>query len=75
MKHDIKTLEDILKVVTPENIDNFLTDFRGFLTLNMLVDSTQKIFGEENIFRKDHNIFHWIDDGKTDAHINIEVIK
>lgn len=74
-KYDLKTIEDIVKVITFENIDNFLIDFRGFLTLNMTIKLAQKIVGKENVeIKKEHEgIFHWIDDGKTDAHIHIEV--
>jgi len=74
MKHDLRTLEEVLKVVTAENIDGFLTDFRGWLTLNMLVDTAQEVVGVENaeIYMKEKGVFHWIDDGKTEAHIHIE---
>ena len=74
-KHDLKTIKDIVDVVTAENIDNFLIDLRGFLTMIMVIKSTQELVGKENIeIKKEHeNVFHWIDDGKTEAHIHIEV--
>ena len=31
MKHKIKTIQDIIDVVTEDNIDNFMKDFRGFI--------------------------------------------
>ena len=41
----------------------------------MTIKLAQKIVGKENVeIKKEHEgIFHWIDDGKTDAHIHIEV--
>lgn len=75
MNHDLKTIEDVLKVITTENIDYFLIDFRGFLTLNMTIKTMQELVGNENIsIKKEHEgVFHWIDDGKTGAKINIEI--
>ena len=74
MNHDLKTLEDVLKVITTENIDNFLIDFRGWLSMNMLVDTIQEVVGEKNatVNVTERGVMHWIDDGKTDAKIKVE---
>lgn len=76
MNHDLKTIADIVRVITPENLDNFLTDLRGFLVMNMTIKSVQDVVGVENVsIQKEHEgVMHWIDDGKTDARITIEVI-
>lgn len=73
-RHDLKTIEEIIDVITPENLENFLIDFRGFLTLNLTIASVQDIFGKENvkIEREERKVFHWIDDGKTEAHIHVK---
>jgi len=75
MEHDLKTIEDILNVVNAENIDNFLIDFRGFLSVNVLVQTTQELVGKENveITREEREVMHWIDDEKTEAYITIKV--
>jgi hypothetical protein len=72
MKHELKTLADILKVITPENLEVFLVDFRMWLTLSMIVDSVNSIEGIE-AEKKEPDIMNWIDDGKNDAHIRITV--
>jgi meiotically up-regulated gene 157 (Mug157) protein len=63
----IKSIEDILKIITEENKDNFLKDFSNFLTMNI---NTKKLGLSEVIINPTE--FMWIDDGKNDIRVNIE---
>jgi hypothetical protein len=72
-EHKLETISDIIKVVNPENLENFLKDFRGFLTMRMSVDTIAQIFGEGTEVQTS-GAMHWIDDGKNDAKITIEVV-
>ena len=76
MKHDLKTIEDIINVINAENIDNFIIDFKSYLNFNILLKTTQEIVGKENvgISKEDEGVLNWIDDGKTEAHITINII-
>lgn len=65
--HKLKNLNDILKVVTPENLSNFLTDFNRWLAISVIAG---RMAGVE---QKDAGIFNWIDDGKTEAKVTIEI--
>lgn len=62
MKHEIKTIEDILRVITPENMEAFITDFRMFLTTARLVDAVGDAIGQGQVGKR----FVWVDDGKHD---------
>lgn len=74
MKHELRTIADIIKVINPENIDNFLIDFKGFLTLNIVVKAAQDLLGNDaDVYLKEEGVMQWIDDGKTDATIKLEV--
>ena len=70
-KHDIKTIEDILRVVNSKNKENFLKDFSAWLDINIhLKEQIKKLKGKVNL--KSVN-FVWIDDGKNDISVNIKV--
>ena len=70
--HKIKTTEDMLKVVTPENIDCFLKDFSSWLAISVLAKTANKEMGTA-IDILTSGIFTWIDDGKNDVNIKVEV--
>jgi hypothetical protein len=65
--YKLKTFNDVLKVVNPENLSNFLTDFNRWLAISVIAG---KMPGVEH---KDAGTFNWIDDGKTEAKITIEI--
>jgi hypothetical protein len=68
--HKLKTIEDITKVLTDKNIDNFLEDFR--MWLSMRIEFTKLgISGDTLTF--DNSQFRWIDDGKHEADLRIRV--
>ena len=64
MEHEIKTINDILKVVNHNNLENFLKDFELFLTNYVIL----KAMCEEDA---NCNEFTWIDDGKHNIEVNI----
>ena len=70
-EHKLKTLGEVVEVVNEQNIDNFLIDFRGWLELNILKKPAVKM----GIVKQEKEVvFHWIDDGKNDVKINIEIV-
>ena len=74
MKYEIKTLADILKVITAENIDVFLVDFKSWLEFNMLIEVIKKAMEKEGLISlPNHGTMSWIDDGKNNVSIKLEV--
>ena len=70
---ELKTIKDIMKAVNPENLDNFIIDFKAFLALHNFVDAVREATNEIGIENPDYGTFRWIDDGKNDAKITIQV--
>lgn len=70
-EYKLKTIEDIIKVVDENNVDNFIKDFTAFLGLCILQKTCNKI---EGVITKHEPIFCWIDDGKNDIKINIKIV-
>lgn len=68
-KHNIETIEDILRVVNKDNKENFLKDFSNWIDLNITL--RENLMGTKGIVRIESN-FVWIDDGKNDYSINLE---
>jgi len=71
-KYEIKTIEDILNVVTADNMECFLKDFSAWLSLNITAQIADKIMGETADIRTS-GTFTWIDDGKNDMNIKVEI--
>lgn len=67
-KHEIKTVEDMLKVVTDENLDSFLKDLGGFLRMSLTMKELAEALGESV-----DTSFVWIDDGKHDVNIHLGI--
>jgi len=61
--YNVKTIEDISKLITLDNADNFIKDFRGLISNLLLIKNIaeQKGFDANEIVMKS---FIWIDDGK-----------
>ena len=68
-EYEIKTLEDVLRVVNDKNVDNFLVDFERWLKIAIATDALTAL----GIERKNPLAMLWIDDGKTDIKINVEI--
>lgn len=70
--HYIKTIQDFVDVVTIENFDNFLIDFKMFLVEVIKAKAITKMAIEIAGSTEDDRIlveqFHWIEDGKHDNH-------
>ena len=69
--HELKTLSEILEVVTPKNLENFIKDFTSFLRVNLALKEIPDI-AILKISNEEHKIFRWIDDGKNDVIIKIK---
>lgn len=71
-EHNITTIKEILEVVNEKNLKGFLTDFSNWLSFFLAVRKVKKEMPKW-VAIKDETTFKWIDDGKTDAKINIEI--
>jgi len=71
-KYQIKTIKELLDIVTPENIDCFLKDFGSWLAINVMAKTANKEMGNA-IDISTSGVFTWIDDGKNDARITIQI--
>lgn len=69
-EYKLKTIQDIVKVVDLDNIENFITDFKNYLSSRIITREIAKI-SDADIQTND--FFNWIDDGKTDIKINIQL--
>lgn len=64
IKYQITTVSDFVNVVTAENIDGLLTDFRNFLTMVKINANPNMPFNTES--------FNWTDDGKNDFIVDLK---
>jgi hypothetical protein len=69
--HNIKTIADIIKVVNNDNLKNFLQDFQNYLCMHVALKNISE--GGDIEIIQEEQIFSWIDDGKNDADITIEI--
>ena len=69
MKHELTSIEDIIKVVNSENVEAFKKDFGAFLNIYLLTKALGEAAGGEARYKS----FTWIDDGKHDISVKIEV--
>ncbi len=60
-QHDIKTINDVYRVVTPETTEAFLADFAAWIRM---VIAMKKADPERRYL--DVEKFTWIDDGKNE---------
>ena len=68
---ELRTIEDMLNVVNCKNIANFLKDFNQYLELTVLARELNKEMGMKI---PTEPVLKWIDDGKNDVSINIEIV-
>lgn len=66
---EINTIEDVLKVVNKDNLNDFIIDFKSFLEFRLNFEDMNFL----KILKPKDNIFRWINDGEHKATINIEV--
>ena len=67
MRHEINTVEDILRVVTPENKEAFIKDFSLWLDTYFAVKGLVEVAGG----KAEHAQFVWIDDGKHNIKVTL----
>ena len=73
MKHEIKTIEDIFKVLTPDNFENFLKDFSAFVAFRIELEKKLDDIGAKQVALQKADTFTWFDDGKNDVSIKVEL--
>lgn len=71
-KHNLKTIEDIVKVINENNIGNFIKDFATFLTFRMKMKEIAKMTKSKVEMPP---TFNWIDDGKNDVNLTINIVE
>ena len=73
-KHEIKTLQDILRVVTVENSEAFLKDFEAYIATWSLIRTTIEAVAPETLEKTVASArFTWVNDGKHDIRLNFQV--
>jgi hypothetical protein len=69
-EYRIKTVEDIVKKVPTDKLDNFLKDLKNFVIVRKAVVDVNKLFKTEI---KTEKGMLWIDDGKHDMKFNCTI--
>ena len=70
--YSISSLQDIANAVTPENLDNFIEDFKGVLSayLTLITMAKAKMESEPDDLKNTDIVkfrgLYWTDDGKHD---------
>lgn len=81
-RYELKTIEDILNIITAENIENFLEGFKSFLGNYCLTTTSARlgaaIQGLDWTDKKNTEIVKcdkmiYIDDGKQENHLTITI--
>ncbi len=67
-KYHIKTVQDMIDCTNEANLDNFLTDLKGYLSMAHMLKSLAELVGEtEDQKEIETDGFIWIDDSKHDV--------
>jgi hypothetical protein len=68
MEYRIETITDIINAVNKDNIDNFLIDFKYYISakIQLLELEKQGILEDKN-----EGVFVWLDDGKNNVGVKI----
>jgi hypothetical protein len=70
--YDIRTIDDLAKVATSDNLDNLITDLHGWLLCVIIARQITQADGADFDGAATWTNFHWIDDGKHDIQITVE---
>lgn len=70
--YKLKTIKDILEVVTEDNLENFMVDLMAFLSMRIEFNKLETLKG---VIKMDDSCFQWIDDGKHNATYKFKVKK
>ncbi len=66
-EYKLKTLKQILEVVNEDNFVGFVLDFHEWLVIQVATK-------DSNVLKdKNFGTFHWIDDGKNDVRITVDI--
>ena len=66
-QYKIKTVQDMIDFTNQENLDNFLTDLKGYLSSAHMLKSLAELVGESEEQKQiGTDGFTWIDDKKHD---------
>lgn len=77
-QYELTTIQDIINVVNPDNVDAFLKDFKGFLKAAVSYNEVYKLVRStnENAHDLPKNVtldkMIWIDDGKNDIKMIVQ---
>ena len=75
-EYHLKTIQDILDVLTMANLDNFKKDFNAWLDVHVAIKISNELFKESmKIQQINHGEMIWIDDGKNEQNYNITIKK
>jgi len=66
--YTFKTIKDITEAITKDNIDNFLVDFKEWLSVAIEFNKIKEFKG---LVKLDTSQFKWTDDNKHDKVIHI----
>jgi hypothetical protein len=72
-EYKITTLKDVLEVVNENNLQCFIKDLHSWLACRLEIKKQLLILGEDILEAEMPNGFTWIDDGKNNANIRIEI--
>ncbi len=62
-EYKLNTVKDFLDVVTEDNLELLIQDFKMFLGMRLQIKNLKM----SNIIKPKYDYFHWIDDGKHNA--------
>jgi len=77
-KYDLKTIKEIVEVINPKNIDNFVVDFKAFLAMQVVIKEATKNLSDSITIKsledsQKNMVFTWIDDGKNDVTVKVHI--
>lgn len=69
--YDIRTIDDLAKVATSENVGRLITDLHGWLLVVIVARHLAEVDGINLDEQYKCLNFHWIDDGEHNIHTAI----
>ena len=69
--YDIRSVDDLAKVATSDNLERLMIDLRGWLLIVITARHLAEADGIDLDVGYRCTNFHWIDDGKHDIHTTI----
>ena len=72
-QYKIKNVKEMVDCTNEANLDNFLTDLKGYLKTAHMLKNLAELVGDPNSDKIGEDGFTWIYDGKNEATITIGV--